>query len=102
MLEDVANNMVLRYAGAILVVAMIWFILYKAVYPFFLRYYHADFCKTIFWNLFGLYSLTWLFVALYVLMEIGFHISWLPWTALFLAAWWLISGLVLLLRRNPA
>jgi hypothetical protein len=102
MLENAAQNVVLRYAAALLVVALIWFILYKVVYPFFLRYYHADFCKTIFWNLFGLYSLTWLFVASYLLLDVGFYLSWLPWTAVFLAAWWLISGTVLLLRRNTA
>jgi len=97
-----SDNLLLRAAGIILVVAMIWIILYKAVYPFFLRYYRDEFCKTIFWNLFILYTATWVFVSLYVVLDIGFYWAWLPWMALFLCAWWLISGLTLLLRRVPA
>lgn len=96
------DNMLIRGAGIFLGVVMIWIVLYKAAYPFFLRYYRDDFCKTIFWNLFSLYTLTWVFVSFYVILDIGFYWAWLPWTALFIGAWWLISGLVLLLRRVPA
>lgn len=99
---DQPDNMVLRGSAIALVIVMIWVVLYKAVYPFFLRYYRDEFCKTIFWNLFLLYTLTWLFVSSYVVLDIGFYWGWLPWVALFLAAWWLISGLVLLLRPVPA
>lgn len=97
-----SDNMLLRWAGVMLVVTLIWFVLYKVVYPFFLRYYRDEFCKTVFWNLFLLYSLTWLFVSSYVLLEFGFYYGWMPWMAVFLGAWWLISGLVLLLRRAVA
>jgi hypothetical protein len=97
-----SSNTLLRSAGIFLVVVMIWTVLYKAVYPFFLRYYHDEFCKTIFWNLFLLFTLTWIFVSLYVVLDVGFYWAWLPWVALFLAVWWLISGAVLLLRRVPA
>ena len=97
-----SDNMLLRGAAVFLVVVMIWFVLYKAVYPFFLRYYRDEFCKTIFWNLFFLYTLTWVFVSFYVVLDIGFYWAWLPWVALFLGVWWLISGAVLLLRRVPA
>jgi len=97
-----SDNVLLRGAAVFLVVVMIWFVLYKAVYPFFLRYYRDEFCKTIFWNLFFLYTLTWIFVSFYVVLDIGFYWAWLPWTAVFLAVWWLISGAVLLLRRVPA
>lgn len=97
-----SSNPLLRGAGIFLVVLMIWTVLYKAVYPFFLRYYHDEFCKTIFWNLFLLFTLTWVFVSLYVVLDVGFYWSWLPWVAVFLAVWWLISGAVLLLRRVPA
>jgi hypothetical protein len=97
-----SDNLLLRGAGIFLGVVMIWIILYKAAYPFFLRYYRDDFCKTIFWNLFCLYTLTWLFVSFYVVLDIGFYWAWLPWVALFIGAWWLISGLVLTLRRVPA
>jgi hypothetical protein len=97
-----SENMLLRYAAVALAVVMIWVILYKAVYPFFLRYYRDEFCKTIFWNLFFLYTLTWIFVSFYVVLDVGFHWDWLPWVAVFLAVWWLISGAVLLLRRVPA
>lgn len=97
-----ADNLLLRGAAVFLVVVMIWVVLYKAVYPFFLRYYRDEFCKTIFWNLFFLYTLTWIFVSFYVVLDIGFYWAWLPWTAVFLAVWWLISGAVLLLRRVPA
>jgi hypothetical protein len=96
------DNLLLRFGGVILVIAMIWMILYKAVYPFFLRYYRDEFCKTIFWNLFILYTATWVFVSLYVVLDVGFYYGWLPWMAVFLVAWWLISGLALLLRRVPA
>ena len=96
------TNLLLRSAGIFLVVVLIWFVLYKSVYPFFLRYYRDEFCKTIFWNLFLLYALTWIFVSFYVVLDIGFYWGWLPWVALFLGLWWLISGLVLLLRRVPA
>lgn len=96
------DNLLLRGAGVVLVIAMIWMVLYKAVYPFFLRYYRDEFCKTIFWNLFVLYTATWIFVSLYVVLDIGFYYAWLPWMALFLGVWWLISGLTLLLRRVPA
>lgn len=97
-----SDNLLLRGAGVALAIAMIWIILYKAVYPFFLRYYRDEFCKTIFWNLFILYTATWVFVSLYVVLDIGFYYAWLPWMALFLGVWWLIAGLTLMLRRVPA
>ena len=97
-----SDNTLLRSAAVFVGVVMIWTILYKAVYPFFLRYYRDEFCKTIFWNLFLLYTLTWIFVSFYVVLDIGFYWAWLPWVALFLGVWWLISGAVLLLRRVPA
>ena len=97
-----SENELLRYAAIFGVVLLIWIVLYKAVYPYFLRYYHDQFCKTIFWNLFALYTLTWVFVSLYVVLDIGFYWAWLPWVAAFLGVWWLISGAVLLLRRVPA
>jgi hypothetical protein len=97
-----SDNTLLRSAAILLGVVMIWFVLYKTVYPFFLRYYRDEFCKTIFWNLFLLYTLTWIFVSFYVVLDIGFYWAWLPWVAVFLGAWWLISGAVLLLRRVPA
>ena len=97
-----SDNMLLRYAAVALAVVMIWVMLYKAVYPFFLRYYRDEFCKTIFWNLFFLYTLTWIFVSFYVVLDVGFYWDWLPWVAAFLSVWWLISGAVLLLRRVPA
>jgi hypothetical protein len=90
-----------RWAGVLLVFVLIWFILYKVVYPFFLRYYRDDFCKTVFWNLFLLYAGTWLFLASYLLLEFGFYVGWMQWIAVFLAAMWLISGLVLLMQRKP-
>lgn len=96
------DNLLLRGAAIFLMIVMIWVFLYKGLYPFLLRYYRDTFCKTIFWHLFGLYTLTWLFVSFYLVLDIGFYWAWLPWTALFLGAWWLISGLVLLLRRVPA
>lgn len=95
-------NLLLRWAAVILVLVGIWFILYKVVYPYFLRYYRDDFCKTIFWTLLLLYSFTWLFLSSYILLEYGFYYGWMQWFAVFLAVLWLISGLVLLLRRNPA
>ncbi len=101
-LEQQSDNTLLRGAAIVLVIAMIWVVLYKAVYPFFLRYYRDEFCKTIFWNLFFLYTLTWVFVSFYVVLDVGFYWAWLPWVAIFLAVWWLISGAVLLLRRVPA
>jgi hypothetical protein len=101
-LEPQSDNVLLRGAAIVLAIAMIWFVLYKAVYPFFLRYYRDEFCKTIFWNLFFLYTLTWIFVSFYVVLDVGFYWAWLPWVAVFLAVWWLISGAVLLLRRVPA
>ena len=56
-LEQQSDNVLLRSAAIFLAVVMIWVVLYKAVYPFFLRYYRDEFCKTIFWNLFFLYTL---------------------------------------------
>lgn len=97
-----SNNGLLRGAGIVVGVVLIWVILYRAVYPYFLSYYRDEFCKTIFWNLFLLYTLTWVLVSLYVLLDVGFYWAWLPWVALFLGIWWLISGTVLLLRRVPA
>lgn len=96
------DNLLLRWAGVIVVLIGIWFILYKVVYPFFLHYYRDDFCKTIFWNLLLLYSFTWLFLSSYILLEFGFYYGWMQWIAIFLGVLWLISGLALLLRRNPA
>jgi hypothetical protein len=97
-----SDNRLLRSAAIVLGVVMIWTVLYKAVYPFFLRYYRDDFCKTIFWNLFLLYTLSWVLVSFYTVLDIGFYWAWLPWVAAFLMAWWLISGAVLFLRRIPA
>ncbi|MEA2344974.1 MAG: hypothetical protein QOF63_3143 [Thermoanaerobaculia bacterium] len=97
-----SDNPLLRGAAIVLGSVMIWTILYKAVYPYFLNYYRDEFCKTIFWNLLLLYTLTWIFVSLYVVLDIGFYWAWLPWLGLFLGVWWLISGTVLLLRRVPA
>jgi len=96
------DNPILRYGAIALVIVMIWYVLYKGAYPFFLRYYRDEFCKTIFWQLFFLYTLTWAFVSLYVVVDVGFYWGWLPWGACFLMAWWLIAGLLLLLRRRPA
>ncbi len=96
------DNLLLRWAGVLLVLVLIWFILYKVVYPFFLRFYRDTFCKTLFWHLFLLYGLTWLFLASYLLLEFGFYYLWMQWIAVFLAALWLISGLVFLLRHSPA
>lgn len=96
------ENMLLRWAGVLLVLVLIWFILYKVVYPFFLHYYRDDFCKTVFWNLFMLYGLTWVFLSSYIVLEFGFFYSWMQWIAAFLAVLWLISGLVILLRRPAA
>ena len=96
------ENLLLRWGGVLIVLVAIWFILYKVIYPFFLRYYKADFCKTIFWTLFLLYSATWLFLSSYVLLEYGFYFDWLKWVAAFLAVLWLMSAIGLLLRRNPA
>ncbi|PYQ27548.1 MAG: hypothetical protein DMF56_19395 [Acidobacteria bacterium] len=101
-LLEQSDNVLLRGAGIALAVVMIWFVLYKGVYPFFLRYYRDEFCKTIFWNLFFLYTLTWILVSFYVVLDVGFYWAWLPWVAVFLGVWWLISGAVLLLRRVPA
>lgn len=101
-IEQQSDNTLLRGAAIVLAVVMIWVVLYKAVYPFFLRYYRDEFCKTIFWNLFFLYTLTWIFVSFYVVLDVGFYWAWLPWVAIFLAVWWLIAGAVLLLRRVPA
>jgi hypothetical protein len=100
--EAQPSNMVLRWVGVVLTLVLIWFVLYKVVYPFFLRYYRDDFCKTVFWNLFLLYSLTWLLLASYLLLEFGFYYGWMRWLAVFLGAIWLISGLVLFLQRRPA
>ncbi len=97
-----SDNLMLRGAAVFLVVIMIWMVLYNGVYPFFHRYYRDEFCKTIFWNLFFLYTLTWVFVSFYVVLDIGFYWAWLPWVSLFLGVWWLISGAVLLLRPVPA
>lgn len=96
------DNLLLRWTGVILVLVLIWFILYKVVYPYFLRYYRDDFCKTVFWNLFLLYSLTWIFLSSYILLEFGFYYGWMQWIAIFLGVLWLISGLVFLLRRSAA
>ena len=96
------DNLLLRWGGVVLVLVLIWFVLYKGVYPFFLSYYRDDFCKTVFWNLFLLYSLTWLFLSSYLLLEFGFFYGWMQWIAVFLAVLWLISGLVMMLRRARA
>lgn len=101
-LEAEPSNLVLRWVGVVLTLVLIWFVLYKVVYPFFLRYYRDDFCKTVFWSLFLLYSLTWLLLASYLLLEFGFYYGWMRWIAVFLGAIWLISGLVLFLQRRPA
>lgn len=95
------DNLLFRGAGFILVLILIWFILYKVAYPFFLRYYRDDFCKTVFWNLFGLYAITWFFLASYLLVDYGFYFGWMKWLAVFLSVLWLISGLILLLQRKP-
>lgn len=97
-----SENPLIRGAVIVLMVVVIWTGLYKGLYPYLLRYYRDGYCKTVFWHLFLLYTLTWLFVSLYVVLDIGFYWGWLPWAALFLGAWWLISGVVLLLRRVPA
>lgn len=95
-------NLLLRSLGTALVIGVLWLIFYKGAYPFFLRYYKSDFCRTIFWILFSLYSLTWLLLASYLIFDIGFYFSWMTWVAVFLAVLWLVSGLMLMLRRTPA
>jgi hypothetical protein len=95
-------NLLLRATGTFLVIAVLWLIFYKAASPFFLRYYRSDFCRTIFWTLFSLYSLTWLLLASYLIFDIGFYLFWMKWVAVFLAVLWFISGLLLLVRRTPA
>lgn len=96
------DNVLLRSVAVVLVLAGTWFILYKLVYPFFLRYYRPSFCKNIFWTHFILYSLTWLLLASYVVFDFGFYFFWMKWVAAFLCVLWLISTVVLMLRRVPA
>ena len=96
------ENMLLWWAGLLLLLTALWFILYKIVYPFFLRYYRDDFCKTVFWNLFILYGATLVLLFSYFPLGIGFYYDWTKWLAAFLAALWLISLMVLMLRRRPA
>ena len=96
------ENRLLRWTIVALGFIAIWVILYKAVYPKLLRYYRDDFCKTIFWTLLWLYVCTWALLASFIVLEIGFYYGWLKWAAAFFAALWLIAGMSLLLRRNPA
>jgi hypothetical protein len=96
------DNLLLRWGILLLVLVAIWLGLYKVIYPYFLRYYRDDICKTIFWSLFILYSFTALFLSSYMLFGYGFYYIWIPWFGVFLAAGWLLVGLVLLMQRKTA
>ncbi len=72
------------------VFALIWLVLYKGLYPIFLRYFRPDFCKFLFWSLFFLYGFAWLHLSLYILFEYGYWYPWMRWVAVFLTALWLI------------
>ncbi|MDX2000734.1 MAG: hypothetical protein SF066_23680 [Thermoanaerobaculia bacterium] len=73
----------------------IGFLFYKGLYPYLLRHYRADDCKTFFWALFSLYSLTWLHLSMYLFFDYGFRYGWVLWMAVFLsvlfALWFLIA-----------
>lgn len=79
----------------------IWLILYKVLYPFCLRHYRPDFCKSLFWTLFALYGLTWFYFSSYVFFGWDLVFTWKEWAALVLCGLWVISFLATILRRNP-
>ena len=104
--EAQEEGLAFRTSGTVLdwilllgVFLVIWLLLYKGLYPLFLRHYRPDYCKFLFWSLFLLYALAWLHLSLYVLFDIGFYYEWARWTAVFLSVLWLIWFSVVFLRR---
>jgi|GEM_PF-1310876 len=86
----------------ILGLVIIWFVFYKLVYPFLLRYYSPFYCKTLFWSMFLLYSMAWISVSVYRIFEIGFFYGWAKWIFAFMGAIWLIWFLVVMLRKDSS
>ena len=83
------------------VLILIWFIFYKIVYPFYLRYYNPTYCKQLFRSLVMLYGLCWITTSFYVLYETGFRHTWLRWVFVFLGVLWFISFLFMMLKKQP-
>ncbi len=81
---------------------LIWFLFYYLVYPFLVRYYSAGYCKSVFWSLVLLYSVSWIAVTVYVLFEVGFYIEWLKYVFAFIGGIWLIWFMVMMLKRDRA
>ena len=78
----------------------IWIIFYYFVYPYYVRYFSPDFTKGLFWTLFLLWAFGWLFYSSYKIFWWGWYYYWVPYTAIFLAALWVIWIVVVIARRS--
>lgn len=91
-------------SGLVFIVGLIllWFLFYKLLYPFLLKYYHPSYCKKLFWSLLMLYGLAWITIGSYVLFEFGFRIDVLKWVFVFIGVIWIIWFLVIILKKDEA
>ncbi len=96
------STMILRTLLFFAVFAVLWFIFYKLVYPFLLDYYTPKYSKSLFWSMFGLYSIAWLCISSYVIFEVGFYYYWAKLVFVFIWAVWFIWLLSILLKKDSA
>ncbi|MCK4762909.1 MAG: hypothetical protein KAW12_12000 [Candidatus Aminicenantes bacterium] len=82
--------------------ALLWFLFYKLLYPFLLKYYQPSYCKKLFWSLLMLYGLGWITIGSYILFEFGFRIDLLKWVFVFIGIIWIIWFLLIMLKKDEA
>lgn len=94
-------NPVIQWGLFIAPFILLWFIFYKLIYPFLLKYYTPKYCRSLFWSMFGLYSMGWLAISAYVIFDIGFRVDWIKWVFVFIGAVWLIWFIVIMFKKDP-
>jgi hypothetical protein len=100
--EEETPNIFMNGLIFIIGLVLLWFLFYRLLYPFLLKYYHPAYCKDLFWSLLLLYGLAWLAIATYLLFDIGFRYNIMKWIFIFLGVIWIIWFLVIILKKEKA
>ena len=100
--DEAPPNIFMNGLIFIIGLVLLWYLFYKLLYPFLLKYYHPSYCKNLFWSLLLLYGLGWLTIATYLLFDIGFRYNIMKWIFIFLGVIWIIWFLVIILKKEKA
>ncbi|NIM12925.1 MAG: hypothetical protein GTO45_12430 [Candidatus Aminicenantes bacterium] len=98
--EEETPNIFMNGLIFIVGLVLLWFLFYRLLYPFLLKYYHPSYCKNLFWSLLLLYGLAWLTIATYLLFDIGYRYNIMKWIFVFIGVIWIIWFLVIILKKE--